>query len=218
MNKIFLIFIFLILLTGCVSKNPAASTVSDEFLIIGHRGASAYAPEHTIKSYELAKQLGADYIEIDLQMTKDNVLVAMHDNTVDRTTNGKGFVHSYTLSELQKLDAGSWFNESHPQYAEPSNQHLTVPTLEEIFQHFGKSVNYYIETKSPSEYPQMEEKLLSLLNKYHLIKSSSSLPPVIIQSFSSRSLKKIHKLEPSIPLIQLLSYKQPADLIIQRYK
>lgn len=88
---------------------PLSKEEQQHFLIIGHRGASGYAPEHTIEAYQLAAEMGADYLEIDLQQTKDGELVAMHDETVDRTTNGKGLVKSYSLKELQQLDAGSWF-------------------------------------------------------------------------------------------------------------
>ncbi|WP_235822818.1 glycerophosphodiester phosphodiesterase [Cytobacillus massiliigabonensis] len=201
---------FLIFFMGGCSKSepPDPSIISDSFIVIGHRGASAYAPEHTIASYQLARDLGADYIEIDLQMTKDNVLVAMHDQSVDRTTNGIGSVESHTLAEIKRLDAGSWFNKKFPLYADTNYKFLSVPTLEEIFYYFGKEANYYIETKSPDKYPQMEEKLIRLLRKYDLIEEHK----VIIQSFSEKSLKQIHAAEPKIPLIQLLSYQRPAKL------
>ena len=99
------IFLFLLLtsifLVSCSNNEPVAKEVSilesDKLLIIAHRGASGYAPEHTMESYKLAKELGADYLEIDLQMTKDGQLVAMHDETVDRTTDGEGFVSDFTL-------------------------------------------------------------------------------------------------------------------------
>lgn len=209
-KKIGIIFVLLLLIGGGCSiyEAPVTPIISDSFIVIGHRGASSYAPEHTLTSYQLARELGADYIEIDLQMTKDGVLVAMHDQTVDRTTNGIGLVESHSLNELKRLDAGSWFNKKFPLYADPGYELLTVPTLEEIFEHFGKNVNYYIETKSPDKYPKMEEKLIHLLQKYDLINEKK----VIIQSFSEKSLKIIHKAEPTIPLIQLLSYQRPAKL------
>lgn len=96
------------------------------------------------KSYN---ELGASYIEIDLQRTKDGHLVAMHDETVDRTTNGSGRVEDYTLAELKKLDAGSSFNEQNPQLAKDSYKGATVPTLDEILTRYGTDANYYIETK-----------------------------------------------------------------------
>ena len=77
---------------------------------IGHRGAAGYCPENTFASFNKALDLGVDYLEIDVQMTKDGELVVIHDTTVNRTTNGKGKVKDYTLKEIQNLDAGSWFD------------------------------------------------------------------------------------------------------------
>ena len=124
---------------------------------VSHRGASGYAPEHTITSYQMGEKMHGDYIEIDLQMTKDGQLIAMHDEKVDRTTDGTGSVKDYTLEQIKQLDAGSWFNEKYPEYAEPEYEGLQVPTLEEVFQKFGKNASYYIETKSPNIYPGMEK-------------------------------------------------------------
>ncbi|MBD5071934.1 glycerophosphodiester phosphodiesterase, partial [Xanthomonas citri pv. citri] len=77
--------------------------------IIAHRGASGYAPENTIAAFDLAVKMNADMIELDVQLTKDRQIVVIHDDRVDRTTNGSGFVKDFTLEELQKLDAGSWY-------------------------------------------------------------------------------------------------------------
>jgi glycerophosphoryl diester phosphodiesterase len=174
---------------------------------VSHRGASGYAPEHTITSYQMGEKMHGDYIEIDLQMTKDGQLIAMHDETVDRTTNGTGLVKDYTLDQIKQMDAGSWFNEKYPQYANPEYVGLQVPTLEEIFQKFGKNANYYIETKSPEVYPGMEKELLRLVNEYDINKKT-----LLVQSFSSLSLKKMKELDPTVKLIQLLSYKAKATI------
>ncbi|MBD1382032.1 glycerophosphodiester phosphodiesterase [Metabacillus arenae] len=172
---------------------------------VSHRGASGHAPEHTIKAYKMGEKMHGDYIEIDLQMTKDGKLIAMHDEKVDRTTNGTGLVKDYTLEEIKQLDAGSWFNEAYPEYAKPKYEGLKVPTLEEVFKKFGKNKRYYIETKSPEVYPGMEKELLRLVNKYDINKKT-----LLVQSFSSLSLKTMHELDPSINLVQLLSYKSNA--------
>jgi glycerophosphoryl diester phosphodiesterase len=177
-------------------------------LNIGHRGASAYAPEHTFASYDLALEQGADYIEIDLQMTADGVLVAMHDKTLNRTAEApegvperycRGLVSKKTLEQIKMCDAGSWFS---PEYAGER-----IPTLEEIFQRYGTSVNYYIETKNPDAAPGMEEELVRLLEEYGLIPEEGPAETeswqVLIQSFSAESLMKIHELAPTLPLIQL---------------
>jgi glycerophosphoryl diester phosphodiesterase len=180
------------------------STLDGPVLNIGHRGASAYAPEHTFAAYDLALEQGADYIEIDLQMTADGVLVALHDKTLNRTADApegvpeqycRGLVSKKTLEQIQMCDAGSWFS---PDYAGEQ-----IPTLEEIFQRYGTSVNYYIETKNPDAAPGMEEELVRLLGEYGLIEPAAENWQVLIQSFSAESLMKIHELEPSLPLIQL---------------
>jgi len=182
----------------------------DKAVTIAHRGLSAYAPEHTMASYQLAKNLNADYLEIDLQMTKDGKLIAMHDTTVNRTTDGKGQVKDLTLKEIKQLDAGSWFNQKNPDRAKAKYEGLEVPTLEEIFKKFGKNANYYIETKSPSLYPEMENELVRLIEKYKLADSKNHPNRVVIQSFSKESLLNIHELNPELPLVQLISYKNPA--------
>jgi glycerophosphoryl diester phosphodiesterase len=208
MRNISLLFLCFILLVsaGCESHRAApALDLTEDFILIAHRGASAYAPEHTIPAYDLAVKSGADYIEIDLQMTKDGELIALHDSEVDRTTNGSGIAVTQTLDEIKALEAGSWFNEQFPLLADPSYEKVEIPTLEEIFQRYGRSANYYIETKSPG----MEEKLINLLRKHSLVHSESK---IIIQSFHRKSRRKIHELEPGIPLIQLYRYSDKARI------
>ncbi len=78
--------------------------------LIGHRGIAAQAPENTLASFKLAAEQSIDWVEFDVQLTKDNGLVIFHDDTLERTTNGKGYVHEHTLNELSDLDAGSWFS------------------------------------------------------------------------------------------------------------
>ena len=181
-------------------------------LNIGHRGASGLAPEHTFASYDLALKLGADYIEQDLQLTKDGVLVVMHDKTLNRTATApegvparycRGPVIKKTLAQIKQCDVGSWFNEEYPEYAKARYVGLKIPTLEQVFKRYGKEVNYYIETKNPDAAPGMEEKLLRLMRKYELIRPAVRDWQVLIQSFSPESLQKIHHLKPSLPLIQL---------------
>src|SRR5919112_4692970 len=182
------------------------STLEGPVLNIGHRGASAYAPEHTFASYDLAIEQGADYIEIDLQMTADGVLVAMHDKTLNRTADApegvperycRGLVSKKTLEQIKMCDVGSSFG---PEYAGEQ-----IPTLEEIFQRYGTDVNYYIETKNPEAAPGMEEELVRLLGEYGLIEPAAENWQVLIQSFSAESLMTIHEMNSELPLIQLFS-------------
>ena len=212
------------LLALVVSAGAAQGKTSQDapVLNIGHRGASGYAPEHTFASYDLAIQMGADYIEQDLQMTKDGVLVVMHDETLDRTARPTaesqpgdctGLVSEHTLAQIKTCEVGSWFNETYPQYKDPSYVGLMIPTLEEVFQRYGKSVNYYIETKNPESAPGMEEELLRLMDEYGLTKPAEDRWQVLIQSFSPTSLQKIHALNPDLPLIQLYSSTETSETI-----
>ena len=187
-------------------QNWIHNLTGEKFTTIAHRGASGYAPEHTFYSYDKSHNaIGASYIEIDLQMTKNGHLVAMHDETVDRTTNGTGRVDQYTLEELKQLDAGSKFNEQNPQYANSNYKGAQIPTLDEILERYGTDANYYIETKSPDVYPGMEEKLLDTLNKHQLLNEQSlKKGHVMVQSFSQESLLKMKDLNSNVPLIRLL--------------
>ncbi|MBX9974792.1 glycerophosphodiester phosphodiesterase [Cytobacillus firmus] len=184
-----------------------AKDMHKDIVNVSHRGASAYVPEHTIASYDMGEKMHGDYIEIDLQMTKDGHLIAMHDVTLDRTTNGTGSVKDYTLEEIKQLDAGSWFNEKYPYASKAEYEGLKVPTLEEVFKKFGKNNSYYIETKSPDVYPGMEKELLRLVDKYNINKNK-----LLVQSFSPQSLKVMNELDPSIKLVQLISYKAYAEI------
>jgi glycerophosphoryl diester phosphodiesterase len=177
--------------------------------VIAHRGASAYAPEHTFAAYDLALDQGADYIEQDLQMTADGVLVVLHDDTLDRTARGPadsctGAVSSKTLAQLQACDVGSWFNEANPDLADPSFVGLRIPTMAEILERYGPEVRYYVETKSPEAQPGMEEALLALLDEAGLAGPSARPYQVLVQSFSPESLRRLHSLRPELPLVQLL--------------
>ena len=219
MRLLFTILIGLCLVAGCNNQENNIQPISnDQFLIIAHRGASAFAPEHTMIAYETAYSADVDYIEIDLQRTEDGVLVAMHDEKVDRTTDGTGFVKEYSLEELKRLNAGKWFNEVYPDLANREFEQEKVPTLEEIFVRFGDDVNYYIELKSPRIYKGIEEELLSLLKKHDLIREGHDLPKVIVESFNEDSLTKFHALEPTLPLIQLFSFKEKAALSLSDYE
>ncbi|MBG9447634.1 glycerophosphodiester phosphodiesterase [Cytobacillus firmus] len=184
-----------------------AKDMHRDIVNVSHRGASAYAPEHTIAAYDMGEKMHGDYIELDLQMTKDGHLIAMHDVTLDRTTDGTGSVKDYTLNEIKQLDAGSWFNEKYPYASKAEYEGLKVPTLEEVFKKFGKNNSYYIETKSPDVYPGMEKELLRLVEKYKINKDK-----LLVQSFSPQSLKVMNELDPAIKLVQLISYKANAEI------
>ncbi|ULT58368.1 glycerophosphodiester phosphodiesterase [Neobacillus drentensis] len=163
-------------------------------LKIGHRGAAGYCPENTFASFHKAMQLGVDYIEMDVQMTKDGQLVVIHDPTVNRTTNGKGKVRDFTLKEIQALDAGSWFDSKF------SGE--KIPSFYEFLDEFGGKVGILLEIKNPSLYPGIEKKIADEL--LHRGLTSAEGPQVIVQSFDQNSLKRFHQLIPSIQLGVLL--------------
>ncbi|HEY0671143.1 MAG TPA: glycerophosphodiester phosphodiesterase [Longimicrobiales bacterium] len=179
-------------------------------IIIGHRGASGHAPEHTFASWDRALELGVDYIEQDLQMTSDGVLVVMHDATLDRTTSGSGNVSDFTFDEISKLDAGSWFD---PRFAGER-----VRSLREVFARYGNKVRYYIETKTPESAPGMEEKLLALIDEFGLRDGAVEKWQVLIQSFSTASLHKIKALNSQLPLIQLVPKQYSSHEIRKHFK
>ncbi|KIY21759.1 glycerophosphodiester phosphodiesterase [Mesobacillus subterraneus] len=194
-----------------VNQAPIIATVS----VIAHRGASAYGPEHTLPAYKQAIQMKADYVEIDLQMTKDGQLIAMHDETLARTTNVKQIyphrapwrVKDFTLKEIQRLDAGAWFNQANPKLAQKDYLGQPVPTLDEaikfVKQQADGKVSLYIETKAPNIYPGMEEKLINILKSNEILDD----PNLIIESFSEDSLRKLKSIVPQVKLIQLYTAK-----------
>ncbi|GAK13595.1 glycerophosphodiester phosphodiesterase [Geomicrobium sp. JCM 19039] len=175
-------------------------TDPDDFAVIAHRGASGYAPESTEHAFNLALEMDADYLEFDVQMTADGELVAFHDDEISRTTDGEGAIGDYTLEELKELDAGSWFNEEYPEYADEAYEGAEILTVEEIIELYGPDENYYIETKSPEINQGMEEPLVEIVEEAGLVDNGT----VLLQSFSPESLKMMHELNADIPLIQLL--------------
>lgn len=175
---------------------------------IAHRGASAHAPESTLPAFMLAEKMGADWIELDVQMTRDGHLVALHDDQVDRTTNGKGPVRNFTLAELKQLDAGTWFGKKYPRRWKPEYQGTSIPTLGEVFTQMGDRVRYCLEIKENSAGPRLEGKLLQLLKQHGLWNPAQPGNQVVIQSFDRQSLKRLHHQAPEITLIQLIHFQE----------
>jgi len=181
-------------------------------LVVGHRGASAEAPEHTIEAYDRAVEQGADVLECDLQLSADEVPVCVHDTTVDRTTGGavQGRVDDFTLAQLQAMDFGSWFG---PEFAGAQ-----IVTLEEQLRCYGglDGIQFYVETKAPAEYQgRMEPILVDLLRRLDLVPdgrdASVRRSPVIVQSFDLASLQAVKRLAPALPTAWLWA-APPAEL------
>lgn len=185
--------------------------------VVAHRGASGLAPEETEPAYLLARDLGADFLEMDIQRTKDRVLVAFHDDTLERTTDvakkfpgrRKDTIDRFTLQELKSLDAGSWFNAKFPDKARKKFAGAKILTLDEVITiaERGKTrPSLYIETKSPERYPGYEKELLDLLRKRGWLGRfpESGRTKVILQSFEKASLLRLKKLAPEVPLVYLI--------------
>jgi glycerophosphoryl diester phosphodiesterase len=153
-------------------------------LAIAHRGASGYAPENTFAAFRRAIALGAGFIETDLQLSRDARLVAIHDATVNRTTNGQGAVHDMTLAELRRLDAGSWFG------SEFAGER--IPTIEEILEFANKhDAVFYLEMK-PSGSWGGEHALISALRE------SREIARTVVISFDAAILAAVRKIEPTL--------------------
>ncbi len=152
--------------------------------IIGHRGASGHAPENTLAAFKKAVALGATFIETDLQLSRDARFVAIHDDTLDRTTNGQGKVHDQTLAALRRIDAGSWFGS---EYAGER-----IPTLEEILEFSKKNdIVFYLELK-PSGSWGGEHALIGALRE------SGEVARVVVISFDPTILAGLRKIEPTL--------------------
>lgn len=190
--------------TALAEATPLEQQLKDleSFQVIAHRGASGHAPESTMAAYELAHEWGADYLEVDVQLSADGELVVFHDDTVDRTSDGEGHIHDYTLEELKALDTGTWFNDANVDKADPAFAGAQILTLEELFERFGHDARYYIETKSPLLNPGLEEALVEALEEHDMIENGR----VLVQSFEQGSLLKLRELNQHIPLIQLVWY------------
>jgi len=153
-------------------------------LVIAHRGASGNAPENTLAAFRKAVALGATFIETDLQLSRDAHFVAIHDDTVNRTTTGQGAVHGMTLTELRRLDAGSWFG------SEFIGER--IPTLEEILEFSKKhDVVFYLEIKPGGSWGG-EHALIGALRE------SGEIPRVVVISFDAAIVLGLRKIEPTL--------------------
>ena len=154
--------------------------------VTAHRGFSTAAPENTLAAFQAALDSGADYIELDVQLTKDGELVVFHDDTIDRTTDGSGKLSSFTYDELQQFSAGSWFGKD----GEFDDQR--IPKLSEVLDLIGDDIMINIEIKRHGNVAATAEKVVELINEYG-IRSSC-----YVTSFSYPALKTVKKLDPKI--------------------
>jgi glycerophosphoryl diester phosphodiesterase len=152
-------------------------------LVIAHRGASSYAPENTFAAFDLALHMGASHIELDVHATADGHLVVIHDDMVDRTTNGSGPVASHTLATLKALDAGSWF--------EPRFAGERIPALDEVLERYKGRAHIHTEIKGHS--PGLAQRIVDLVRRHGMTEQ------VTVTSFQRTPLEETRAYAPELP-------------------
>ena len=207
--------------SGAKQGGPTA-TVSKPWLI-AHRGASAYAPENTVPAFRLAADQRADFVEFDLQLTKDRQIVCLHDESLERTTDvedvfpdrfrtvtGGGpatrrwLLADFTLAELRRLDAGSWFG--------PSFRGTRIPTFAETIDSLRGRSGLFIELKAPEKYEGIERMILAELKAKGLDQPDADpRTPVLLQTFTASSLQILAGTGTKLPLHLLVSAKDAEE-------
>jgi glycerophosphoryl diester phosphodiesterase len=158
-------------------------------LIIAHRGGAGLWPENTVFALQEAAKLGVDLSEVDIRMTRDGVLVAIHDESIDRTTNAKGLVQELTLAEIKRLDAGyRWTNDGGRTFPF-RGQAITIPTLNEIFSAFPTQV-ISLEIKQTD--PPIAAALRETVNRY------GKMQHILVSAFNARTMQVFRRLCPKI--------------------
>ena len=187
--------------------------------LVARRGASAYAPEHTLASYKLAIRQGADYVEQDLAVTRDHALICLHDDSLERTTNAaavfpdrgvtdpqtgekRWMAIDFTLAEIKQLDAGSWFD--------PTFAGERVPTWEEAIATVGAAAGLYPELKTPALYRarSIDQTALFVESVARLRLDSRAPGSIVVQSFDDRTLRDVARQLPQLPRVLLI---EPED-------
>lgn len=196
--------------------------------VVAHRGASHLAPEATAPAYLLAREMGADFLEADLQRTADGVIVVFHDDTLARTTNVADFfpgreddlIETFTYEELKKLDAGSWFNEAFPSLARESFAGLWILSLDELIDIAAagsSNPGLYLETKAADRHSGYEEQIVRTLRAKGWIPDDPAASVgagskrVVFQSFYPESLARLKALAPETTRVLLISQEMATE-------
>jgi glycerophosphoryl diester phosphodiesterase len=176
--------------------------------VIAHRGASAEAPENTLAAFRRAAEMGAGFVELDLQLTRDSRLVVLHDAVLDHTTNGSGLAMAKTLAEVRQLDAGSWFDGRAGAGTGGTFAGERIPVLEEVFAFARESdVGLYLELKS-GILTNAAQTLVAAL------RSSGEIGGSVVISFDTEVLAQIRRIEPLI-VTGFLYDEAPADPVAE---
>lgn len=174
--------------------------------VVAHRGSSGAFAEHTLQAFEAALAEGADALECDIRLTRDGVLVCVHDRRVDRTSDGRGPVSTLELADLAELDFASWKDRTEDADWEPdldAGRVLTLERLLELVLDHARPVQLHIETKHPTRYgPLVEQGLVDLLARYGLADPPSpEQSRVQVLSFAVTSLRRVHGMAPRLPTV-----------------
>jgi glycerophosphoryl diester phosphodiesterase len=156
---------------------------SSDFMVIAHRGASSYAPENTLAAFDLALQMGIHQIELDVHFSRDGRIVVIHDDTVDRTTNGSGLVAGQTLAELRALDAGSWFG------AKFAGER--IPTFSDVLERYQGRAHIHAEIKGRAE--QLAQRTVDIVRRHGMMNQ------VTVTSFQKIRLEEVRAYAPELP-------------------
>ncbi|HJQ34991.1 MAG TPA: glycerophosphodiester phosphodiesterase [Pyrinomonadaceae bacterium] len=180
-------------------------------LVIGHRGASAYAPENTIASFDRAQSDGADGIEFDVRLARDEVPVVFHDDSFERTVGIYGNVESHSSTVISQFYAGEWFNERYPNRARSAYAWERVPTLAQVFERYG-SLKLYVEMKceDASRRARLAQAVVRLVREYGLAER------VVVKSFEHDSLGEVKRLAPEIRTAALFGRSWPNPFVPAR--
>ena len=183
-------------------------------VLVAHRGASYKAPESSLPAIKAALESGIDYIELDIQRSKDGVLVIFHDTNLLRLTDAKNVfpdrdnyeLKNFTLEELKSLNYGAWFNLNYPERAKDSYSDLTIMTLQEVLEFVdpvNTGVGLALELKSPYLYEGIEQEIIDILKTKEIFEEENEAPNILFLSFSPASLKRLLELRPESPRILL---------------
>jgi glycerophosphoryl diester phosphodiesterase len=207
---------------GRSPRLPPLTEPSDGLEVVAHRGATAEAPEHTLAAYRHAADVGADAVECDVRMTRDGVLVCVHDRRVRHVSNGRGVVSALHLAELEQFQFGARRPARRNRWAddeivavtdEPDVENGLVLTLDRLLDYITASpgtVRLAIETKHPTRHTRkVEEALVECLRRYGLLGNGRPVewagkPAVRMMSFSQLAVRRMAELAPGVPTVQLI--------------
>ncbi len=226
------VLLMVVAAVGCAAHRDdglaaAADGLPPRPWVIAHRGASAYAPENTVPAFTLAIEQRAEFVEIDIQRTKDGQIVLLHDVTLERTTDveqlfpdrarpapddpkktPRWWLDDFTLAEVQRLDAGTWLD---PKFAG-----TRIPTLDETIAAVRGRSGLLIELKSPERYPGIEAEMMAILERHGLHRpGADAKTPILLQSFTVPSIERLAAMRVPLRLVVLVAARD-ADRWLSR--